>query len=189
MNCEQKPKNLGNYSSTHLGPAAATRDLERCFVLRIPVHGPLMNPIFGITLINCKRPWWTMMTHAQTHTQTLHNHVFGFLSYILSYFVIWKMVFCVFGGIWGHLRHVANFLADACWGHASTTVTREGKSQRHRWHVGFQHVYTMFVHTMCVLYMYYILYGQLFKRIGNYTLTYSEVYWTWSLNMIIQHDF
>lgn len=100
MNCEQKPKNLGNYSSTHLGPAAATRDLERCFVLRIPVHGPLMNPIFGITLINCKRPWWTMMTHAQTHTQTLHNHVFGFLSYILSYFVIWKMVFLCF---WWHL--------------------------------------------------------------------------------------
>ena len=125
-------------------------------------------------------------THTHRHCTIMFLAFFHIFCHILSFE---RWCFCVFGGIWGHLRHVANFLADACWGHASTTVTREGKSQRHRWHVGFQHVYTMFVHTMCVLYMYYILYGQLFKRIGNYTLTYSEVYWTWSLNMIIQHDF
>lgn len=75
-------KNLHTYSSTHFGPAAATRDLERCFILRISVHGPLMNPIFGISLINFKRPWWTMMTHAQTHTDTAQSCFW--LSFIYS---------------------------------------------------------------------------------------------------------
>ena len=90
-----------------------------------------------------------LMNHDDPCTDTRRHCTIMFLAFfhifchILSFE---RWCFCVFGVIWGHLRHVAKSTADACWGHASTTVTREGKSQRHRWHV----VYTMFVHTMCV---------------------------------------
>ena len=69
-----------------------------------------------------------------------------------------RWCFCVFGWHLGSPSACIKILADACWGHASTTVTREGKSQRQ---AGFQHVYTMFyilrVYYTCTIYIYYYM--------------------------------
>ena len=160
-------------------------------------------------------PWWPMHRHTHRHCTIMflaffHNiwvvvsNIFCFHPYLGKIPILtnifqrgWhhqpeischilsfeRWCFCVFGWHLGSPSACIKILADACWGHASTTVTREGKSQRQ---AGFQHVYTMFyilrVYYTCTI---YILYGQLLKCIGNYTSAYSEVYWTWSLNMII----
>ncbi len=124
--CEQKPINLYILILLHILQLQLLQGIWK------DAFSQNINPIFGITLINL--PWWFMMTPTSAHTQKLHNHVvFGFLSCISSY-ERWRFVF-VFLLAFGVTFHTWQNLGRCGWGHASTTLTREGKSQRHRWHV------------------------------------------------------
>lgn len=98
-----------------------------------------------------------LMNHDDPCTDTHRHCTIMFLAFFHIFchiFSFERWCFCVFGGIWGHLGHFLQNLGRCMLrsrqhdGHKRREVPKAS---------GFQHVYTMFVNTMCVLYMYYIL--------------------------------